>query len=227
VARAEVGAVIAVLLCLIGAGSEEATVSARANAERVEIRERGQTRKTDETYLTVVVTVDNSTGRRIQYTGWNRWAGKQLPPRVVDDQGRPYKLIDFRPAKVRDQVSEPAWILPGKSAADLLVFERPPQSVEDFTLDLPGEAVGKAGRISLKIAAPWIADRSLQLGSKVAASLPKPAVKPQPSEPAWGGGYWINDDSQKRHKAGCRYYGAGKGHKGGGGEGVACKVCGG
>lgn len=40
------------------------------------------------------------------------------------------------------------------------------------------------------------------------------------------GGYWMSSTG-KRHKAGCRYYGTGKGRPCGSGDGVACKTCGG
>jgi hypothetical protein len=108
--------------------------------------------------LAIRILVENSGKDKINYRGAGDQATKfgEGAPRLTDDQGKPYQVVNFGKDKPIAGQADATAIDGGKSVTDLLVFDRPADSSQYLKLELPGSNFGGAGKVKFKIPKSYI-----------------------------------------------------------------------
>jgi hypothetical protein len=120
----------------------------------VELKDDRGRQRPGEICLLVKLRVSNaSVDRRVDYHSWSEALDKEQKtmPRLTDDSGKEYRL----------QHLEPGWTIAGhvpkaslptaKWVDDVLVFQAPARRIAYLRLELPGAAVGLAGKFQFEI----------------------------------------------------------------------------
>jgi hypothetical protein len=115
----------------------------------------GEFSPTQENYLVVGITLTNTGEKqKREYTGWGSFATELNgnPPKLIDSQGRDYKLVTFGQNAAIEGRLNSVNLVRGQSKRDVLIFARPPDDVEVVYLTLPGENIGEKEPIRLRLA---------------------------------------------------------------------------
>jgi len=120
----------------------------------VELKDEQGRRRPGELCLLVKLRVSNaSVDRRVDYRSWGESPDKEqkIMPRLTDDSGTEYRLQKFEPAWAIVGHVPKASLPTAKWVDDVLVFQAPARRIAYLRLELPGAAVGLAGKFQFEI----------------------------------------------------------------------------
>ncbi|HEV3078425.1 MAG TPA: hypothetical protein VGY66_01545 [Gemmataceae bacterium] len=120
----------------------------------VELKDGQGRRRPGEICLLVKLRVSNaSVDRRVDYGSWGESPDKEQKtmPRLTDDSGKEYRLQKFEPGWTIVGHVPKASLPTAKWVDDVLVFQSPARGIAYLRLELPGAAVGLAGKFQFEI----------------------------------------------------------------------------
>ncbi|MFH0772616.1 MAG: hypothetical protein V1933_08365 [Candidatus Omnitrophota bacterium] len=119
----------------------------------------GDSQESTDDLLVITLDISNiSTGKKINFSTWQGEDfnfGRDFAS-LTDDNSNVYKRINFGPTSRPVGGVDKESIYPGKVVTDLLVFEKPVDTVKWLHLELPAENFGGDGMIRFEIPASMI-----------------------------------------------------------------------
>jgi hypothetical protein len=107
----------------------------------------------NEKHLKIVLYISNlNQNKKIDYDGWgrNRLGVGKGTPSLTDNFGNMYKLVNFGlGSRIVGQIKSEA-LYPNKPISDLIVFEKPLDTLEYLVLDLPAGNLGLREEYNLR-----------------------------------------------------------------------------
>ena len=127
-----------------------------ARLETVELNKQGAQTVTPDHYLVIHlhVTFEGVLFKHFPYDQWAESASgpSKHPPALIDDRDHSYNQESFGPGwSVASSRAGPAYVSPGRSVDEILVFPAPPATTAYLQLTLPAAAFGQAGDFKFQI----------------------------------------------------------------------------